>query len=127
MTNTIPEKYLLWLKSFKGESIQLDDRDWSILSIDSLIKIVNIDGVKIQYYKILSSYASSFKEMTGANTTIDQNENNFSLDKLSKCISIGENNGDILFINPEDNNSVWCYYPAGGDVEKLISTFENLK
>ena len=39
-------------------------------------------------------------------------------------MAIGDNNGDVVFLDPTDEYTVWIWYHEGADVERLADSFE---
>ena len=120
----LPKEYFVWLKSIP-DFIEYSDREWCISSLSELEESVNIDGMKTPSWKQLSSYLTTYQQVTGENHACDQNGKKIPLERLRKCITIGDYNGDPLFIDPSDKFSVWCYHHDGGDVEKLAPSLKD--
>ena len=118
--NQLPETYLTWLGQL-GEKplVEYADREWYLDTKEELIKSTKVDGCSTPKWAILKSYADSFAELSGQESTVDENGNSISLDFLRQSVAIGDDNGDVLFVSKEAPHSVWCYFPGGGDVKKL--------
>ncbi len=108
--------------SFKG-------RDWLLFGVDVESDCLNIldkkrvDGQKPVYSPfILRQFVATLKSVTGGDSTFDQNQNDFSLDRLASGFAIGDENGDVLFVDSQ-TQSIYCWYPDGGDVEYLAKSF----
>ncbi len=124
MSTPLPKKYFSWLKTVKNY-IEYSDREFSISSSAVLEEEVNIDDMKTQYWQKLSSYLNTYQEMTGENETCDDKGNTVLLKSLRACVTIGDDNGDLLFVDPSDEYSVWCYHHDGGDVEMVSSSLDD--
>jgi len=56
--------------------------------------------------------------MVRGNIIVDDQGNEFSLRRLACGVVIADENADLLFLDPSDNFSVWCFFHDGSDVEK---------
>ena len=71
----------------------------------------------------LKMHADIIREYEKTDSTrVTGTRQRFSLDLLEKCIVIGYENGDSLFLNREDF-SVWVFWHDGSDCQKLAGTF----
>jgi len=66
---------------------------------------------------------SSIRKHIGDETE-DQDGEPYSLDRLAAGLAMGDNNGDVVFLDPADDCSVWLWYHDGADVERLADSFE---
>jgi hypothetical protein len=54
----------------------------------------------------------------------DQKGKPYPLERLRQAIAIGEgDSGDVLFLDPLDNFSVWIFHHDGGDVRRVAADF----
>ena len=128
MKNILDDDYFPWLSSLGVPYyVVYRDHEWELFNEQKLNEEINIDGLITPRWKQLESFAQTYSEVTGEDETVDQFGNAFSLERLKKGITIGDDNGDPLFIDPKDSNSVWCYHHDGGDVEKLCNSLEELR
>jgi len=123
---SLPDDYLRFLETHDGsKSFTVDERDsWWLFTKDGLLKAVKIDRRKTVAISQLRCFTESLKDL-GADALEDQDENPFALDRLSNGLAIGINNGDVLFLDPSDDFSVWVYYLDGSDVERLADSFSD--
>lgn len=119
----LPEYFLEWVDSIEGcYCVKHSDRFWFISSRSELLEEINVDHKITPSWQQLASFAAMFHDLTGKTDTDDHDGKPFSLERLSACIVIGDDNGDPLFTDPSDGYSVWCYYHDGGDVEILCNS-----
>lgn len=71
----------------------------------------------------LQAYANSVGEYVGKETE-DQDGEPYALEQLAAGLAIGDNNGDVIFLDPADAYSVWLFHHDGTDVERLADTFQ---
>jgi hypothetical protein len=71
----------------------------------------------------VEGFANSIREFQGDETE-DQDGEPYSLDRLAAGLAIGDNNGDVVFLDPEDAYSVWIWHHDGSDVERLADSFD---
>ncbi|MFO1064077.1 MAG: hypothetical protein U0892_09455 [Pirellulales bacterium] len=43
---------------------------------------------------------------------------------MAAGLAIGDNNGDVLFLDPGDSFSIWLWHCDGADVERLADSFD---
>jgi len=121
----LPSDYLEFLKSHDGESSytfgELDS--WWLSTEEALLQTVNFDGQKRPAIYMLQSVVVSLKKHGEVDAVEDQDGEEFSLDRLAGGLAIGDNNGDVMFLDPSDGFSVWLYHHDGFDVERLAGSF----
>jgi SMI1 / KNR4 family (SUKH-1) len=122
---SLPKEYLTFLETHDGaKSYIFDDLDsWWLDTKTELLKVINVDGRRLQAIYQLKSFSESLKEHVDDDATEDENGEPFPLARLAQGLAIGNNNGDILFLDPTDHYSAWIYHHDGFDVEKLASSF----
>lgn len=127
MSFTLPElppAYLTFLEGHTGDlSWEYDDIDsWELATRDALSEMVSVDGQSLPYIEQLKGFADTLRDVMGECTT-DADDADYPLQRLSGGLAIGTNNGDVMYLDPADGFSVWIFYPDGGDVERLESSF----
>lgn len=116
MSIEIPDYYLNWISSLDlDEPVNYEKKDWYLYSLEELSNDTTIDSYTTPTYMQLQSFLKTQREVTG--------EAPLSNDDVAQCITIGENNGDPLFFKKNDN-SLWCYYVDGGDIEKICDSLK---
>ena len=45
-------------------------------------------------------------------------------DRVKNGFVFGEDNGDYLYFDPEEDYSIWVYHHDGGDVERISHNFK---
>ena len=121
----LPTAYQAFLEHHDGEAYYLfNDIDcWRFYSTEELTKVIRVNRDKIPAIHQLSAFVSSIREYVGDETE-DQDGEPYSLDRLAAGLAIGDNNGDVVFLDPTDEYSVWIWYHDGADVERLADSFE---
>ena len=121
----LPNNYKEWLSHVKDAyCVSYNGRCWFISTLDEMKQDVVIDKRCTPAWQQLKSLTEMFAELSGVEVTTDQEGKEIELKRLSGCVVIGDDNGDPLYFDPSDNNSVWCYYLGGGDVEKITNSLE---
>jgi hypothetical protein len=124
----LPDKHIHFLlgESFNNK-FKVDDNEdpFNIYNTKELLTGTNIDGESYIIAESLIGYAKTLIDIMGDNTS-DQNGEEYSLEQLSKGIVIGDENGRLLFIDSEDNSSLYIFHPDGGDVEKTEKSINDL-
>lgn len=132
LLHPLPSAYLEFLVSYDGKQKythrSLRGKAWRMASAHpdhSLVSdaTVNIDGRTGSFRDILSLYSQTLAEVSREpSVPICPAIHEFGLDRLAQGVAIGEENGDILFLDPSDGHSVWCYWHEG-DIQRLADFF----
>lgn len=104
-------------------SIFSEEQNFHLYDLDQLCEKIKIDGRSYLTISQLKGFAKTVLEKIGERLPKEQN---ISYSDISNCLTIGSENTRILFIDNRDNNTLWVFYPDGGDVEKLPITLENI-
>jgi len=120
----IPADYKKFLESHDGETEYLfgETDGWRFYSADELMEVIRVDREEVKNIFKLTAYAQSARKFYGDETE-DQDGEPYSFDRLAKGLAIGDNNGDVVFLDPNDAYSVWIWHHDGGDVERLADSF----
>jgi len=130
----LPEDYVQFLREHAdgdehcfnefGESGDEDeDRPWNLMGIAELQKEWEMKGVgTAANYNSLSLYVQCYAEATELDT-IESDDGPIALSRVSNGFVIGDENGDYLYLDAEDNFSVWIYYQDGSDVLRVGDSF----
>ena len=113
----IPKEYLDYLLSeqFKAKLEVWKDQDsFELFSYDALREVVNIDGKDYVNARQLKGYALSLSEL-GQDT-----------DQLARSIVIGQSGTSLLFIDSRDQDSLFIFYPDGGDLTNTKLSLKDL-
>ena len=131
---TLPEDYLKFLQNnpdgtemcfdeYDDPDEDYDGRDWDLMGIEELKKSWKMNGVgEAENYNCLSLYVKCFQEFSGVNV-IESNVGSLPVKRVVNGFVIGSENGDYLYLDPEDGFSVWIYYHDGSDVLKVSKSF----
>ncbi len=120
----LPDDYTGFLNTHSGKQ-PWDSKgvEWWLATSKELSKKVNIDGKQYPYINQLLGYTNTLKEMLGGDATTDEDGNEFSFSRLEAGLAFATGDGDVLFFDPSDNYSVWCFCHDGGDVERQSPAF----
>lgn len=122
----IPPSYFEYLISHEFEpqiSLFPDEEDFTLFNLNELCEKINVDGRFYLTISQLKGFAYTMLELVGENS---QKKQDLSYKELQDCLAIGSENNSILFIDNRDQNSLWVFYPDGGDIEKTAVTMENI-
>lgn len=117
----LPERYFNYLKETKNKEITISkDIDFNLFSLEELFTNISID--KKDYLTIF--------QLKGYFNTLLEVGYEFSKKKIElfeNSLAIGDENGDILFIDKrEENSKLYIFYPDGGDIEKTKLTLNDI-
>ena len=121
----LPAAYLAFLEQHDGDTYYLfnDIDGWRFYKVEELTEVIRVNRDKVQAIYQLTAFASSIRKHIGDETE-DQDGEPYSLDRLAAGLAIGDNNGDVVFLDPADEYSVWLWHHDGDDVERLADSFE---
>ena len=121
----LPTAFQAFLEHHDGEAYYFfNDIDcWRFYTTEDLTKVIRVNRDKVLAIHQLSAFVSCIREHIGDETE-DQNGEPYSLDRLAAGLAIGDNNGDVVFLDPADEYSVWLWHHDGDDVERLADSFE---
>ncbi len=121
----LPAAYKKFLDAHDGETEYIfDDIDgWRFFTTEELTEIIRIDKIKVMNIHQLEAYAKSVRDYVGDETE-DQDGQPYALKRLAAGLAIGDNNGDVIFLDPADAYSVWLFHHDGADVERLADSFQ---
>lgn len=120
----LPADYKSFLDSHTGKQpYEFGHVGWWLATSDKLSESVNIDGSDYMFIHQLQGYAGTIAELFGGDATTDADGNDFAFARLEAGLAIATGNGDVLFLDPSDNHSVWRFHHDGGDVEKQAASF----
>ena len=123
----LPEEYLAWIES-------IDTSKEFCFKGGTVIKLYSKPELEAKY----SSASNYFEKNVFVNEKQELiaeaiNEKNlttnylFTIERISKCITIGESNNNFVFTDPFDNYSVWsvilvnqCVFEDNGNIYDII-------
>ena len=121
-------RYFEYLTSdhfYSEVSIFEDEENFELFGLNQLCEKVNVDGKLYLTIKQLKGFTNSLKEITNE-TPAKKDKQQFTLNELSNCLTIGYENTRLLFIDSRDNNSLWIFHSDGGDYEKTSMTIDKI-
>jgi len=131
----LPKSYLEQLDATEALEIivneyedgdKYDNRYWQLMPKQELLETFEMKEVgKAKAYECLKLYIKLFKEFSHSDST-DSNLGDIALSRVSEGFVFGEENGDYLYFDSKDNNSIWIYYHDGGDVKKVSDSFDEV-
>lgn len=121
----IPAAYQKFLDTHDGATEYIFDGidGWRFYSAEELMEVISVDREKVKTIDQLTVFAKSARAFHG-DETVDQNGEPYPFDRLATGLAIGDNNGDVVFLDPSDAHSVWIWHHDGGDVERLTDSFK---
>lgn len=131
---SLPEEYVKLVESLddngiyhfndsKDESPDFEGRPWYIKSIKNLSEEINVYGSgKKPFYNCLKLFLDLHLEFIGYHR-VKSNCGELNKERVYNGFVIGEENGDYLYLDIEDNFSVWIFYHDGCDVQRVAYSF----
>ena len=128
----LPEEYLLFLEQHpEGTEVQFnpyegndpDGISYTLFGEEKLLRGWTMNGVgTAKNFECLKLYVACMREFVEDDYT-DSNVGDIALKRVEAGFVIGEENGDYLYLDSQDNYSVWIYHHDGGDVLRVANTF----
>ncbi len=127
---SLPDDYLAFLTQHTGNQRFVhpktgDEKWWSLCTIARDLHGFPLDdeSTKERFHSILVRLGHEHAEFANADELSNNNGGRFTVARLTGCFAIGSSDGDILFLDPGDKFSVWCFWHDGADVSKLAHSF----
>jgi hypothetical protein len=126
----LPQEYLKLLSSlheadeycFNGypeDDPDFEGRCWCFLNEDDLIEEIDMRGVgKSAAHKQLELYIKCFSEFNDSQF-LTSSDGQISIERVQNGFVVAEDNGDLLYLDPRDDFSVWIFHHDGSDVMKV--------
>jgi SMI1 / KNR4 family (SUKH-1) len=123
---TLPDDYAKFLAEHRGEEYDFDDDQWELSTAEELLDTLDVDGQEQPAIRRLIVYADTLKDVMEDGETEDHKGKPYPLTRLAEGVAIGTNgSGDVIYLDPADQNAVWVFHPDGGDVERISKTFKS--
>ncbi|MCG7538713.1 SMI1/KNR4 family protein [Pseudoalteromonas sp. OF7H-1] len=132
-TIILPEKYLAFLANIEAgedyffneypeEYPDFEGRCWAFYDESLLSEEVEMIGVgKAPAHQQLALYLKCYQQSTKKGE-IHSPEGQIAIGRVANAFVIAEDDGDFLYLDPEDNFSVWVFYHDGCDVKKVSNS-----
>jgi SMI1 / KNR4 family (SUKH-1) len=106
-----------------GDGDDVVTRPWFIWGLERLTEDLDMRDVgSAPMFNALSLYTKCYAEFTSG-TSADSPEGEISLQRIANGFVFGEENGDYIYMDAEDDFSIWFYYHDGGDVKCVAPSF----
>jgi hypothetical protein len=126
----LPQEYLKLLSSlheadeycfneYPEDDPDFEGRCWCFLNEDDLIEEIDMRGVgKSAAHKQLELYIKCFSEFNDSQF-LTSSDGQISIERVQNGFVVAEDNGDLLYLDPRDDFSVWIFHHDGSDVMKV--------
>ena len=119
---SLSQEYINYLKAQKETicfSVFPEEAPFVLYSLEARCEEITIDKHQCTIITQLKAYAATLQE-------VGYEEDSFSLERLSQSLSIGYENERILFVDSQDNSSLYIYEIEDGDIVKTDYTLTDL-
>ena len=127
---SLPSDYLDFLMTIEGgedycfneypdEYPDFEGRCWAFFDEELLSE--NIDMLQIgtaPTHRQLELYLKCYQEFSNSNF-VHSSDGMLPIERVASGFVIAEENGDLLYLDPEDQFSVWIFHHDGSDVKKV--------
>lgn len=110
--------------ALQSNEVVYNDEQWTIYSKSQLLADYNLDGLVTPLWQQTKSISSILLDVLDDDYVECDKGETFKLDRLSKCVAVGDVNGNILFVDVADGGSMWCIYYDDADVEFICSSID---
>tara|TARA_R110000737_G_scaffold348057_1_gene381060 strand:- start:45 stop:506 length:462 start_codon:yes stop_codon:yes gene_type:complete len=130
---SLPQEYLKLLSSldeadeycfneYPQDDPDFEGRCWCFLNEDELNEEIDMRGVgKSPAHKQLELYIKCFIEYSD-NQFLTSPNGRVPIQSVINGFVIAEDNGDLLYLDPLDDFSVWIFHHDGSDVMKVANS-----
>ena len=116
----LPEPVRLFLAcNPKGNQFVRGSARWRMFSLWELFQIVELRSVQGCRFCLAQMMGSLYSEKRGRPEIEDTSGGKHPIEHLARTMTFAEGAGDLLFLNADDDFSVWAFYSDGGFIEKL--------
>ena len=119
---SLSQEYINYLKAQK-ETVYFpvfsEEAPFVLYSLETLCEEITIDKHQCTIITQLKAYATTLQE-------VGYEEGAFSLERLSQSLSIGYENERLLFVDSQDNSSLYVFEIEDGDILKTDYTLTDL-
>ncbi|MBP9022881.1 MAG: hypothetical protein KBH06_06730 [Spirochaetes bacterium] len=123
----LPDDYLKVISSFnEPRTVKCKNAEYRIYSTIDLMLKINIDGGDYFQINEIRAHTKNVKSFFKRNYVEDTEKNIVKINSLNKYLCIGNADGDLLLINPEDNYSLWLFCHDGAYLEKIDDNLNGL-
>ncbi|MEM7640557.1 MAG: SMI1/KNR4 family protein [Pseudomonadota bacterium] len=131
----LPQDYLDFVATRNGDvelEVKLDPTDeddvtfWRLFSENDLSQPVEMKGVgTVAAHNQLALYVKLFREVSGGDE-LPGIDTDIPSERVADGFVIGEDNGDLLYLDLHGDYSVWAFYHDGSYVERVARSFSEL-
>ena len=130
---SLPQEYLKLLSTlheadeycfneYLEDDPDFEGRCWCFLNEDELIEEIDMSGVgKSAAHKQLELYIKCFSEFSD-NQFLTSPDGQVPIQRVINSFVVAEENGDLLYLDPLDDFSVWIFHHDGSDVMKVANS-----
>jgi hypothetical protein len=117
---TLPESLKLLLAcNTAGTTFVSGSAGWRIFSLRELIQVVELRAVQGCRFCLAQMMASLYADKRGTSEIEDTLGEKHPVDHLARTITFAQGAGDFLYLNADDEFSVWVFYSDGGVIERI--------
>ena len=121
----LPERYIELVRSVDpNDEYCFEGRYWRFFDEAKLAENVAMSGVgNAPYHHVLKLYIDIYKQFRETDLVCSDSDP-LPADRVANGFVVAQENTDLLYLDPQDGNSVWIYYPDGSDVEKVSNSID---
>jgi hypothetical protein len=117
----LPASYLTVLNSEEEIKVDLENKRWKLFSLKEVTREIVFSGTQTFNYELMKAHIYEIKDH---DLSMNALQSPLSLDELGRCITIGEENADLLLLDKDFN--VWAFFHSSLEVAKLADSFDDL-
>ncbi len=99
-----------------------DECEWTFVAPSELTRFVQVGRSKKPYIRQLQGYSETIRRQTSADSVSLEGGGEMLLSRLAGGWAIAESGGDILFLDPGSDFSVWVFFHDGLTVRRVASS-----
>ncbi|MCU8014199.1 SMI1/KNR4 family protein [Shewanella sp. SM74] len=107
---------------FPDEYPDFEGRCWAFFDEELLCENIEMSGVgNAPAHRQLELYLKCYQEFSNSEF-VHSSEGKLPINRVANGFVVAEENGDLLYLDPEDNFSVWIFHHDGSDVKKVSNS-----
>ncbi len=132
----LPKEYLEFLSNidagedycfneYPEEDPDFEGRCWAFYDEELLCENIEMSRVgEAPAHRQLELYLKCYQEISKSDI-VHSSEGELSIDRVANGFVVAEENGDLLYLDPSNNFSVWIFHHDGYDVKKVSNSISD--
>lgn len=122
--STLDQEYEYCFNDDADEDPDFEGRCWAFFDEAELCKEIEMFQVgTAPSHQQLALYLKCYQEASD-NQMVYSPDGELPIERVINGFVVADDNGDLLYLDPEDDFSVWIYFHDGSDVKKVSNSMK---